>query len=56
MRDYVFILDNEKETKKITIEASGMMDAFLKAKDFQKKKSEDKKSQVNLHFQGVIYS
>jgi hypothetical protein len=55
MKNYIFLLDNQIESKKISIEAAGMMDAFIKAKEVQKKKNIDKKLKVNLLFKGITY-
>ncbi|MBA9027341.1 MULTISPECIES: hypothetical protein [Bacillaceae] len=55
MKDYIFILDNQIEAEEIIIEASGMMDAFMKAKELQRKRKIDKKSNVNLLFKGISY-
>lgn len=55
MKDYIFVLGDPLESEEIIIEASGMMDAFKKAKDVQKKKSIEEISKVNLIFKGIIY-
>jgi len=53
MKDYIFILDNDIEPQEIVIEATGMMDAIKKVKDFQRQKNIG--NQAKIHFKGIVY-
>lgn len=53
MKDYIFILDYDMEPQEIIIEATGMMDAIRKVKDFQRQK--ELGSQAKILFKGIVY-
>ena len=56
MREYIFLLEEPVGTREIKILASGMMDAFKKAKEFQKNIVKDTKLKVNMILKGVRYT
>ncbi|MCM3728967.1 hypothetical protein M3226_25325 [Neobacillus cucumis] len=56
MKEYIFLLEEPVGTKEIKILASGMMDAFKKAKEFRKNIVQDTKLKVNLILKGVRYT
>ncbi|MED1467542.1 MULTISPECIES: hypothetical protein [Bacillus] len=55
MRQYIFLLDEPVGPREIKIEASGMMEAFKKAKEFRKKIMENTKKNVDMIFKCVKY-
>ncbi|MCM3116506.1 hypothetical protein M3610_14480 [Neobacillus sp. MER 74] len=56
MKEYIFLLEEPVGTREIKILASGMMDAFKKAKEFQKNIVHETKSKVNMMLKGVRYT
>ena len=56
MREYIFLLEEPVGTREIKILASGMMDAFKKAMEFQKNIVQDTKLKVNMILKGVRYT
>ncbi|MBT2734881.1 hypothetical protein QF028_002630 [Neobacillus sp. B4I6] len=56
MKEYIFLLEEPVDTKEIKILASGMMDAFKKAKEFRKNIVQDTKLKVNMILKGVRYT
>ncbi|MFL6561499.1 MAG: hypothetical protein ACJ8MO_36015 [Bacillus sp. (in: firmicutes)] len=56
MKEYIFLLEEPLGTKEIKILASGMMDAFKKAKEFRKSMVKDTKVKVDMILKGVRYT
>jgi hypothetical protein len=56
MKEYIFLLEEPVGTKEIKILASGMMDAFKKAKEFRKNIVHDTKRNVDMMLKGVRYT
>ncbi|TWD96517.1 hypothetical protein FB550_111177 [Neobacillus bataviensis] len=56
MKEYIFLLEEPVRTREIKILASGMMDAFKKAKEFRKNIVQDTKLTVNMILKGVRYT
>jgi hypothetical protein len=56
MKEYIFLLEEPLGTKEIKILASGMMDAFKKAKEFRKSIVKDTKVKVDMILKGVRYT
>lgn len=55
MREYIFLLDEPVGPREIKITASGMMEAFKKAKEFRKKIVQSSKINVDMMLKGVRY-
>ncbi|MEC1525327.1 hypothetical protein P9D43_25345 [Neobacillus niacini] len=56
MKEYIFLLEEPLGNKEIKIIASGMTEAFRKAKEFQKNIVRETKSKVNMILKGVRYT
>lgn len=56
MKEYIFLLEEPVGTREIKIIASGMTDAFKKAKEFRKNIVHDTKLKVNMILKGVRYT
>lgn len=56
MKEYIFILEEPVGTREIKIIASGMMEAFKKAKEFRKSIVLDTKVKVDMMLKGVRYT
>lgn len=56
MKEYIFLLEEPVGTREIKIIASGMMDAFKKAKEFRKNIVQDTKVKINMILKGVRYT
>lgn len=56
MKEYIFLLEEPVGTREIKILASGMTDAFKKAKEFRKNIVQDTKLKVNMILKGIKYS
>ncbi|SMQ78512.1 hypothetical protein SAMN05444673_3475 [Bacillus sp. OV166] len=56
MKEYIFLLEEPVGTREIKIFASGMMDAFKKAKEFRKNIVQGTKLKVNMILKGVRYT
>ena len=55
MKEYVFVLEEPVGNREIKIIASGMMEAFKKAKEFRKNIVQDTKVKVDMILKGVRY-
>lgn len=56
MKEYIFQLEEPVGTREIKIIASGMTDAFKKAKEFRKNIVQDTKLKVNMILKGIRYT
>jgi hypothetical protein len=56
MKEYIFLLEEPLGTREIKILASGMTDAFKKAKEFRKNIVQGTKLKVNMILKGVRYT
>ncbi|MDF2790195.1 hypothetical protein ABC255_17480 [Neobacillus sp. 3P2-tot-E-2] len=56
MKEYIFLIEEPVGTKEIKIIASGMTEAFRKAKEFRKNIFKDTKLKVNMILKGVRYT
>ncbi|MEY2196181.1 hypothetical protein AB7942_26110 [Neobacillus sp. BF23-41] len=56
MKEYIFLLEEPVGTREIKILASGMTDAFKKAKEFRKNIVQDTKLKVNMILKGIKYT
>ncbi|MEH7097399.1 hypothetical protein [Neobacillus vireti] len=56
MKEYIFLLEEPVGTREIKILASGMMEAFKKAKEFRKNIVQDAKINVDMMLKGVRYT
>jgi hypothetical protein len=56
MKEYIFLLEEPVGTREIKIIASGMMEAFKKAKEFRKNIVQDTKIKVDMILKGVKYT
>ncbi|MGG3471454.1 hypothetical protein ABES02_28800 [Neobacillus pocheonensis] len=56
MKEYIFLLEEPVGTREIKIIASGMTDAFKKAKAFRKNIIQDTKLKVNMILKGIKYN
>ncbi|WP_157406142.1 hypothetical protein [Neobacillus drentensis] len=56
MKEYIFLLEEQVGTREIKIIASGMMEAFKKAKEFRKSIVQDTKVKVDMMLKGVRYT
>jgi hypothetical protein len=56
MKEYIFLLEEPVENREIKIRASGMAEAFKKAKEFRKNIVQDTKVKVNMMLKGVRYT
>ncbi|MDR7236545.1 hypothetical protein G6549_25870 [Bacillus sp. MM2020_1] len=56
MKEYIFLLEEPVGTREIKIIASGMMEAFKKAKEFRKSIVQDTKVKVDMMLKGVRYT
>jgi hypothetical protein len=56
MKEYIFLLEEPVGNKEIKIIASGMTEAFKKAKEFRKNIVQDTKLKVNMILKGVRYT
>ncbi|MEH7501538.1 hypothetical protein V7152_05735 [Neobacillus drentensis] len=56
MKEYIFLLEEPVGTKEIKIIASGMMEAFKKAKEFRKNIVQDTRIKVDMILKGVRYT
>jgi hypothetical protein len=56
LKEYIFLLEEPVGSREIKILASGMMEAFKKAKEFRKSIVQDTKRNVDLILKGVRYT
>lgn len=56
MKEYIFLLEEPVGTKEIKIIASGMTEAFKKAKELRKTIVQNTKLKVNMILKGVRYT
>lgn len=56
MKEYIFLLEEPVGTREIKILATGMTDAFKKAKEFRKNIVKDTKLKVNMILKGIKYN
>jgi|1185.fasta_scaffold489514_2 hypothetical protein len=56
MKEYIFLLEEPVGSREIKILASGMMEAFKKAKEFRKSIVQDTKRNVEMILKGVRYT
>jgi hypothetical protein len=56
MKEYIFLLEEPLDNKEIKIIASGMAEAFKKAKEFRDNIVQHTKSKVNMILKGVRYT
>ncbi|MDQ1003497.1 hypothetical protein QFZ28_003897 [Neobacillus niacini] len=56
MKEYIFLLEEPVGNREIKIIASGMTEAFKKAKEFRKNIVQDTKLKVNMMLKGVRYT
>lgn len=56
MKEYIFILEEPVGTREIKIIASGMMEAFKKAKEFRNNIVKETKVKVDMMLKGVRYT
>ncbi|MBT2656092.1 hypothetical protein J7E81_12790 [Bacillus sp. ISL-18] len=56
MKEYIFLLEEPVGSREIKILASGMLEAFKKAKEFRKNIVQDAKSNVEMMLKGVRYT
>jgi len=56
MKEYIFLLDEPVNPREIKIKASGMMEAFKKAKEFRKNFIQDARTNVDMMLKGVRYT
>ncbi|MDR4947294.1 hypothetical protein [Neobacillus cucumis] len=56
MKEYIFLLKESVGTREIKILASGMMEAFKKAKEFRNNLVQNSQLNVDLMFKGVVYT
>ncbi|WP_165763751.1 hypothetical protein [Halalkalibacter urbisdiaboli] len=58
MKQYIFFSDVDRKNvpcQEYIIEASGMMEALLKAKEMKASLEAESSSQIKLQFKGVVY-
>ncbi|WP_160723672.1 hypothetical protein [Bacillus sp. USDA818B3_A] len=56
MKEYIFVLEEPVGKREIKIIASGMMEAFKKAKEFRKNLVQETKVKVDMILKGVRYT
>jgi hypothetical protein len=56
MKEYIFLLEEPVGNREIKIIASGMMEAFKKAKEFRRNIFQDTKVKVEMILKGVRYT
>jgi len=56
MKEYIFLLNEPVEPREIKIIASGMMEAFKKAKEFRKNIIQSTKINVDMMLKGIRYT
>lgn len=56
MKEYIFILEEPVGSREIKIIASGMMEAFKKAKEFRNNIVKETKVKVDMMLKGVRYT
>lgn len=56
MKEYIFLLDEPIGPREIKIVASGMMEAFKKAKEFRKSIAQNSKLNIDMMLKGIRYT